>query len=286
MATQIVDIDINILEKQLLGYYGISTTNWTGGTPSIASGSKWECAGALYEATSDTDCGTVGEFGAIGNDTLAYCYYSPVDLAFHWTATAPDFSTSKQGFYGSGGSATYRYVLSVYKDSLGAYTQLTLLLHRNAGVMYQGLNLGGQSANADRVMRFATDASITWDESEDKFISDKIVDVDTIIPRNGIRKTYADITSFEERNGNKTQNDFFDTLSPFVPNVDDCLFVWGAFSTNTVNYVPMYIRRTSSTIITLYGARTGGVTTDSFAATNGSATVFIEAVTGNCSIFW
>lgn len=177
MAVSQITIDINELEGQRLGYNGISLNNWTDTlVDAYDAGSKFECGGSIYQVTADEIMGTIGEWGGIANSTLVYSYFNPSSVDFHFTSTAPTWSGSKQGWYGTGGSATYRYLASIYKDGSGNYTQKTILLSREHGITATGLNLSGQAANGDHVIRAATDASITWDESEDQFKIDKNID--------------------------------------------------------------------------------------------------------------
>jgi hypothetical protein len=174
MAINQITTDITELESQRLGYMGMSLNNWTDtNVDAYGSGGKFECGGSLFDITTNTIMGTAGEWAGIANSTLLYSYYNPTDNLFHFTITAPTWSTSKQGWYGTAGAATYRYFASIYKDAGGLYTQKTLFMSRSKGITCLGLSLGSQAANADHEIRLATDASILWDESEDAFYTDK-----------------------------------------------------------------------------------------------------------------
>lgn len=121
-------IDSNILELQLTadktfkGYHQLTLTNYDNTTvPAIAAGSAIECNGALYkfdteEAISTTDPVTSA---TVADGTVYVCIIPDTTTATAaFTATAPTWSDSKQGWYGTGGQANYRYVnFMLYKNS-------------------------------------------------------------------------------------------------------------------------------------------------------------------------
>jgi hypothetical protein len=246
MAISQITIDINELEGQRLGYLGVSLSDWTATTVSqYSAGSKIECGGSMYGVTSLENMGTVGEWGAIANSTLVYSYFNPSSVDFHFTSTAPTWSEAKQGYYGTGGSATYRYISSIYKDSTGAYAQKTILIDREHGITSTGVNLGSAAANADHVLRFATDAKIKWNEATGKFEIDNTVNVTgTVLASKGFLNGYIHSAS-------QTQNAVFDTLAPFLPNLNDSMLVNG--SINYVNPVEVTLR-ISRAVRTLVGS--------------------------------
>jgi hypothetical protein len=112
--------DTNILALQLTtdktfkGYHQLTLTNYDNTTvPAIAAGSAIEVNGALYkfdseEAISTTDPVTSA---AVADGTVYVCIIpGATTCTAAFTATAPTWSDSKQGWYGTGGSANYRYV--------------------------------------------------------------------------------------------------------------------------------------------------------------------------------
>jgi hypothetical protein len=105
----------------MIGYQGISLTNLnTSAASSIAAGSKIEVAGSWFSYASD-DLPNASSWTAITTATTAYLQLVPSGtagsqiLSASWTATEPVWSTSKQGWYASAGSAS-RVVVSAYKS--------------------------------------------------------------------------------------------------------------------------------------------------------------------------
>jgi hypothetical protein len=127
-------VDSNILELQLTtdktfkGYHQLTLTNYDNTTvPAIAAGSCIEVNGALYkfdseEAISTTDPVTSA---AVADGTVYVCIIPDTTTATAaFTATAPTWSDSKQGWYGTGGQANYRYVeYAIVKSGL-SYTKM------------------------------------------------------------------------------------------------------------------------------------------------------------------
>lgn len=106
------------VDKQRLGFAAVSLTHFTDtAEPSIASGSKIEISGALYEFTAD-ETGT--GWGGIGASNTVYILLTPSGASVSWsyTTTAPTWDTAKQGFY----SGSNRVIGGLYKDAGGLYT--------------------------------------------------------------------------------------------------------------------------------------------------------------------
>ena len=113
-----VTIAANAIDKGRLGYQSISLTHFNEtAEPSISAGSKVEVGGALYEFTADE---TGASWAGIGNSNNVYIYLVPSGASISWlySATAPTWSTSKQGWY----NGSNRAVFQLYKDSGGLYT--------------------------------------------------------------------------------------------------------------------------------------------------------------------
>jgi hypothetical protein len=124
-------VDSNILELQLTtdktfkGYHQLTLTNYDNTTvPAIAAGSAIECNGALYkfdseEAISTTDPVTSA---AVADGTVYVCVVpGATTCTAAFTATAPTWSDSKQGWYGTGGQANYRYAEYLITKSSTSY---------------------------------------------------------------------------------------------------------------------------------------------------------------------
>jgi hypothetical protein len=106
--------------ESMLGYQAVSLTNFDSSSLSaIAAGSKVEIAGAFFTFTVDETI-EASTWTAITTGNTAYIALIPAGVAgsqtvtAEYTATAPVWSTSKQGWYASAGSST-RVIGSVYK---------------------------------------------------------------------------------------------------------------------------------------------------------------------------
>ena len=139
-----VDSDILALQlttdKTFKGYHQLTLTNYDNTTvPAIAAGSAIECNGALYkfdteEAISTTDPVT----SAAVADGTVYVVIVPgaTTCTAAFTATAPTWSDSKQGWYGTGGQANYRYIEYVCQKSGTSYYGKTRMFMNNGDVFY------------------------------------------------------------------------------------------------------------------------------------------------------
>lgn len=116
-------------DKTFKGYHQLTLTNYYNTTvPAIAAGSAIEVNGALYkfdteEAISTTDPVT----SATVADGTVYIVIVPgaTTATAAFTATAPTWSDSKQGWYGTGGQANYRYAeYAIYKATTNYYKSL------------------------------------------------------------------------------------------------------------------------------------------------------------------
>ncbi len=121
------DVDLtalmNTVDLQRVTFHGLSLTN-TGNDnePAIAAGSLAEVAGTLFKFTSEE---AITGWGAIANDTDAYIKLVPAGtdpdtVTAEFTDTAPTWSDTKQGWYGTGGSANHRYVAGVKRGTTAA----------------------------------------------------------------------------------------------------------------------------------------------------------------------
>jgi len=137
MAGSQVETDILQLQKQRLGYQGVSLTNFDNDNESqIAAGSKVEVGGALFEfAAPESITGWAG----IGNNNDVYIKLTVagVSITASFTTTPSTWSTSKQGFY----DALERYIGGLYKDAGGNYTKKYLygkFFENNPNVRFYG----------------------------------------------------------------------------------------------------------------------------------------------------
>lgn len=139
-------VDSNILELQLTtdktfkGYHQLTLTNYDNTTvPAIAAGSATEVNGALYkfdseEAISTTDPVTSA---TVADGTVYVCIVpGTTTCTAAFTATAPTWSDSKQGWYGTGGQANYRYAEFICHKSSTSYYGKTRMFMNNGDVFY------------------------------------------------------------------------------------------------------------------------------------------------------
>lgn len=122
MAYDQVSTSVTIISSCLIGYFGISLTDYsTSALSNIASGSSIEVAGAFFKADSDIII-NASSWTAITTATTAYLALTPSGtagsqiLSAAWIDTIPEWSTSKHGWYTSTGS-NIRVVATAYKTS-------------------------------------------------------------------------------------------------------------------------------------------------------------------------
>ncbi len=112
--------DVNLtamMETLNITYKGkseVTLSNYDNDTaPDVKVGSVFDCNGSIFEVTSNDE--TPSGYSGIANDTMFYLIYSAGLNEFIYTATAPTWSDSKQGWY----DGNNRYFFSMYKDSGG-----------------------------------------------------------------------------------------------------------------------------------------------------------------------
>jgi hypothetical protein len=236
MAGSLITIGVTQLQEQRKGFVQISLTDFDLTSVSqIALGSRIEIAGALIQFTANESMGANWAAMSAG---IVYAYIDGVALTSTYTATAPTWNTEKQGWYDVTGAN--RYYAKFVKDAGALYTQKALYTNRrsimclNAGA---ALNTG---ADADQELRFASDASILWDESEDAFVPNKR------IGGAGVR-TSAYIFAV-----NQTYNNMFDALSLYIPNTNNSILLTGVIYTGGAFYYVNRAVRSNATRISVY----------------------------------
>jgi hypothetical protein len=153
----IVDNNIEALEEtadaQRKGFSALSLTNM-GNTsqPAIAAGSMFEINGALISFASE-EAITVG---AVSDGTV-YILIDGTAMTAAFTATAPTWSDSKQGWYGTSGTANSRYA-GPDKDSYYSMTKATT--NYSDKTAHFGRTSGGYAIQSKTI-------SITTDEGGD-----------------------------------------------------------------------------------------------------------------------
>ena len=116
-------------DKTFKGYHQLTLTEYgTTTVPAIAAGSAIECNGALYKFDSEEGISTTDPVtsSTVADGTVYVCIVPGATTATAaFTATAPTWSDSKQGWYGTGGQANYRYVNCVMTKATAAYSLKT-----------------------------------------------------------------------------------------------------------------------------------------------------------------
>ena len=160
---------VTIQTRAMRGFMNMTVDSMADGAsaPTVQSGSHIEIGSSIYQFSSNEDIST--GWSAITSSTIAYLKVVPVGstCTIEAAATAPTWSHAKQGWY----SGDDRYFMQLFKDASDEYDQRALITGHLTGTPTN--IMVGVGANGDRILRFASDASIMWDESEDEFIFDK-----------------------------------------------------------------------------------------------------------------
>jgi hypothetical protein len=125
-------VDSNILELQLTtdkaykSQHTLTLTNYDNTTvPAIAAGSAIEVNGTLYKADTEEAISTTDPVtsATVADGTVYVCIVPGATTATAaFTATAPTWSDSKQGWYGTGGQANYRYAEYLMTKATAEYS--------------------------------------------------------------------------------------------------------------------------------------------------------------------
>ena len=221
-------IDTNILELQLtqdanfIGKHNLSLTNYTStAVPQIAAGSYLEVSGTLYEfLTDETITGSP-------SDGATYIYVIPATgtCTAEYTNTGPTWSDSKQGYYGTGASANYRYLEFYMVKSGSSYTKYNYRFARDN--MYFPSSITTPTGSITTLT--ATTANITTANITDGLVASK-----------------AQFNGF--LHGSTTLSAVYNAISSYLPVVGDSMKLNGMISLAVTSTV----RRTSATTIDLY----------------------------------
>jgi len=151
---------VTAVERVWRGYMQVSFDNMESSAASILqAGSAVEMGGSLYQFGTDEEM-TTG-WSAITTATTAYMKFVPASTEVTWeyTAVAPVWDDDKQGWYGTSGSATHRYIGTVYKTGTTSYGDTNIF-----GVgKYQ--TAGGTRNSDDQVYKFKIIEIGDWDMS-------------------------------------------------------------------------------------------------------------------------
>lgn len=112
---------MNTADGTFIGKHQVSLTNYDNTSlPAVAIGSIVEVNGTLYKFTTESAISGSAVDGTnyillvpSGDPALGTATVTPT-----WSQTSPTWSDSKQGWYGTGGSANYRYLeFKIWKSS-------------------------------------------------------------------------------------------------------------------------------------------------------------------------
>ena len=148
MAFTQISTSVTIINSGLIGYCGISLTEFTTSAVSlIASGSGVEISGAFFKADTDITP-NASSWTAVTTATTAYLQLTPSGtagtqiLSASWLTSGTVWSTSKQGWYASAASIS-RVVASAYKVGPTTSASTKQLLGNNQS-MFESYRWQGQ----------------------------------------------------------------------------------------------------------------------------------------------
>lgn len=169
MAGDVIANSLEQLQQQRKSVIPMSVSNFDSESleAEILAGSLIEISGSVVLFSSDE---TISGWSALAAG-ICYAYIHGVNLTAHWTSTPPTWSGEKQAYYDATGA--HRFFMRALKGAGGEQSQKAIYFSRSMLIMYSGIGIN-PLADGDRSIRFATDASILLDESEDAFdLSDK-----------------------------------------------------------------------------------------------------------------
>jgi hypothetical protein len=124
------DVDLTSLmttvDTQRIGFHSVSLTEYDTTTkPEIAAGSKIEVNGGLYKFDSNEAITGTPADGTVYVKVIA----ADSSITAEFTATAPTWSDSKQGWYGTAGASNHRYLNFAMTKSGSNYSDKRYYLH-------------------------------------------------------------------------------------------------------------------------------------------------------------
>lgn len=250
--------ELNISELGRVGYLNISLTNWnetSTAKPAVIEGSIVEVNNSMYVETANVDLNTASQTVSSINWVIYEVSGSTATAYLKVTApTASDYDVDKGGFYdGSGNRWTGQYM---YVDGAGtAWSSKGILDYANGAMLKYRID--------DEADDFVIDAKVSIKET---------LDVDCVVTLNDQIKWkyyYKDTTS-------PTENEVFDAIQSWVPNVGDGMSlsgqgVGGVVIGSTVRALHSLVR-VGTDIVRILGE------TVTFSAQNGDATVFASSI--------
>lgn len=170
MSGTLINIKTSEVEAQRVGYISMSYADITDSSVNydFAAGSKCEVAGALYEFTADEDGDSTSVIA--GYSVGDYFYFKIVPnsgtCTIVATKTRPIWDDAKQGYYGTGASATHRYIGSAVVSSAAQIFCRKIFTSRDFSITHSN-QFGGISLVTDKSTTGSThlgdDKSIEFD---------------------------------------------------------------------------------------------------------------------------
>lgn len=275
--------------SSLLGFQAISLSNMdTSAATVITAGSKVEIAGAFFNMTTDLTPNATS-WTSISTASTAYIALTPAGTAgtqtvsASWVSDAPVWDDTKQAFYTTT-SSSIRVIGGCYKNGATSYQRKFLLPTSHANAVETWLNTPGVDQTI--VLRFASDTRLIWNETNDRFYIDKVLD----ILGNGLNLNYNgasygandvfvnfntgayiwwdhSATTFKAThplvgtpatyaNSSATENAIFDALDAYISATSNTVLVSGGLLGNSIPlsvFNVSYAIRQSATEIRLYG---------------------------------
>ena len=264
------------LDKDYKGNHTVSLTNFENTSLSaIAIGSCIEINGSFYEVTAEE---------AISNSAGADAYYYVMctggasSFTAEYTTTAPTWSDTKQGYYGTGADASKKYLNYRFAKSAGVWTTKQVIMHEDT-ISLAKLNattLGCITLTS--VVIATTGATITTATITTGNITTANIATGNITTLNLTNKIDARQKYNSSFFGTAvTEASLFTVWSPLLPNVGDIMSISGAVYQGGTTYIVAIARRSNASYIDIYVMTTGGVRT-TLAINSGSATTLIASL--------
>ena len=258
------------LDKDYKGNHTVSLTNFTNTSLSaIAIGSCIEINGSFYEVTAEEAISN-----SAGADTVYYimCTGGASSFTAEYTTAAPTWSAEKQGFYGTGGDASKRYLNYRLEKAGGVWTSKTYILNESN---MEILKLSYSTASGLSLYAFgltASGATITTATITTATITTAGITTANIATLNLTNKIDARQKYNSSFFGTAvTEDSLYTVWSPLLPNVGDKMLISGAVEQGGTTYIVARAMRSDASYIEISGMTTGGFLT-TLPINSGSAT--------------
>jgi hypothetical protein len=241
LSNALLNIDLNRLGGDL------TYLENDGGTLKVSVGSLIESQGSIYQVATpaETPTGTAQDG--------AYLFFDDSIPGFVWSNTAGTYDPTRGGIYDGSDRRQCRFRLS------SATTYDVLVTPVTGSVVFDGdVSIDG-NANINGTLDAPT--LNTGQGDNELYAMDQNVRTTDDVTFSNIQWTgfrpYRSANVLTE--SNITENEIFDALAPFIPNVGDAMFLQGSYSQEGAStldvYLPTWAERDSSTRIIVTGVR-------------------------------